>query len=71
MDDSQYDDLVGHRAEVDRVREASYQRTAYLPLDAKVCHRFLDDTAKRPVDLRGKRAAKARTLVLVPVAGVE
>ena len=71
MDDGKYDNLIGHRAEVDRVREASYQRAAYLALDARVRQRCLEDGAKRPVDPRGKRAAKPRTLVLVPVAGVE
>jgi hypothetical protein len=71
MEHGKYDDLIGHRAKVDRVREASYQRAAYLLLDARVRQRCPDDAAKRPVDVRGKRAAKPRTLVLVPVTRLE
>ena len=71
MDDGKDDDLVGHGAEVDRIRETSYERAAYLHLDARVRQRCLEDAAKRPVDLRRKYAAKPGTLVLVPVAGVE
>ena len=71
MDDGKYDDLIRHCAKVDRVREASYQAAAYLTLDARVRQRCLEDSAKRPVDLHGKGAAKPRTLVLVPVTGVE
>ena len=71
MEDGKYDDLIGHRAKVDRIREASQQRAAYLALDARVCQRCLKDAAEHPFDLRGIRAAKPRTLVLVPVTGVE
>jgi len=71
MDDGKYDDLIRHRAEIDRVREASYERAAYLTLDGSVRERCLEDAGKPPVDLHGKGAAKPRTLVLVPVTRVQ
>ena len=71
MNDSKYDDLIGHRVEVDRVRKASHERAACFALDARVRERDLDDTGKRPVDLRCKGSTKSRALVLVPVTGVE
>src|SRR5262245_51567098 len=39
MDYAKYDDLVGQGEEVDRVREASYERAACLTLDAWVRQR--------------------------------
>ena len=71
MDDGKYDDLIRRRVEVDRVREASYERTACFALDERVCRRCLDNAGERPVDLQGKGITKPRTLVLVPVTGVE
>jgi len=71
MNDGQYDDLIGHRLEVDRVREASYESAAHLTLDARIRQRRLEDAAKRPVDLRGKDAAQLSTLIVVPVTGVK
>jgi hypothetical protein len=71
MDDGQHDDLVGRRTEIDRVREASHECAAHLSLDARIRERFLEDAGKRSVDLRGKVAAKPRTLVLVPVTCVQ
>ena len=71
MDDGKYDDLFGHRVEIDRIRKAPYERAARLTLDARVRERCLEDAGKRPVDLRGKAAAKPRTLVFVPVTGVQ
>ena len=71
MDHTKYDDLIGHRVKVDRVRKTSHERAACLALDARVHERGLDDTGKRPVDLRRKGSAKSRALVLVPVTGVE
>ena len=71
MDDSKYDDLIRDRAEVDRVREASCERAAYLTLDSRVRQGRLEDPAKGPVDLAGKFAAKPGTLALVPVTGVQ
>ena len=71
MNDGKYDDLIGHRVEVDRVRRASHERAACLALDARVYERGLDDTGKRPVDLCRKGSAKPGALVLVPIAGVE
>ena len=71
MDDGKYDDLIRHRVVIDRVREASYQRAACLTLNARVRERCLEDAAKRPINLRGKGAAKPRTLVFVPVTGVQ
>ncbi len=71
MDDGKYDDLIRRRAKVDRVREASYERAACLTLDVRVCGRRLDDAGKHPVYLQGKGIAEPRTLVLVPVTGVE
>jgi hypothetical protein len=71
MDDAKYDDLIGHRVEVDRVRKASRERTACLALHAKVRERGLDDMGKHHVDFRRKSSAKPRALFLVPVTGVE
>ena len=71
MNDSNYNDFIGHRVEVDRVRKAWGERAACLGLDARVHRRGLDDTGKRPVHLRRKGSAKSRALVLVPVTGVE
>jgi hypothetical protein len=71
MGHGKYDDLIGHREEIDRVREASYERPAYLTLDARVRERCLEDASKRPVDLRAKGTAEPRTLVLVPVTRVQ
>ena len=71
MDDGKYDDLVGHRVEVDRVRKASHERAAGFALDARVRERGLNDAGKRPVDLRRKGSAKPRTLFVVPVTSVE
>ena len=71
MDNSKYDDLIGHRVEIDRVREAPYERAACLTLDARVRERCLEDARKRPVDLRGKGAPKPRPLVFVPVMSVQ
>jgi hypothetical protein len=71
MDDGKYNDLIGHRVEIDRVREASHKRAACLTLDARARERGLEDGGKRPVDLRGKNAAKPGTLVFVPVTGVQ
>ena len=71
MDDAKYDDLIGHRVEVDRVREASHERAACLALDARVREWSLDDTGKHHGDFRRKGFAKPRALFLVPVAGVE
>ena len=45
MEDGKYDDLIGHRVEVDRLREAPYQHAAYLPLNARVRQRSLEDAA--------------------------
>jgi hypothetical protein len=66
MNDGQYDDLVGHRAEVDRVREAPYKRAAYLTVHARVPQGCLKN-----VDLGDKGATQPRTLALVPVTSVE
>ena len=71
MDDAEYDDLIRHRVEVDRVRKASHERAACLALDARVRERGLDDTGKHDVDFRRKGSAKPRALLLVPVTGVE
>lgn len=71
MNDAKYDDLIGHCAKVDRVREASYQGAAYLTLNGGVGERCRKDTAKCPVDFHGKSHAKPRTLAIVPVTGVE
>jgi len=71
MDDGKYDDLIRHRAELDRVREPAQERAAYVALDARVRKRCPEDAGKRPVDLRGKDAPKPRALVLVPVTGVQ
>ena len=71
MDDAKHDDLIGPRVEIDRVRKASHERAACLTLDAGVRERCLEDAGKRPVDLRGKGAAKPRPLVFVPVASIQ
>jgi len=71
MDDAKYDDLVGYRVEVDRVRKASHEGAACLALDARERERSLDDTGKHRIDFRRKGAAKPRALFLVPVTGVE
>jgi hypothetical protein len=71
MDDGKHNNLIGHRVEVDRVREAPYQRTSYFTLDAGIRQGCLEDTAKRRLNLRGKGATEPRTLVLVPVTSVE
>jgi hypothetical protein len=71
MNDGQYDDLVGHRAEVDRVREAPYQRAAYLTVHARVPQGCLKNVAKRRLNLGDKGATQPRTLALVPVTSVE
>ena len=71
MDDAKYDDLIGQRVEVDRVRKASHADAARLAMDARVGERGLDNTGKSRVDLRRKGFAKARALLLVPVAGVQ
>ena len=71
MDDGKHDDLIGHCVEIDRVWEAPYDCAVYLALDARVRKRCLEDAGKRRVDLRGKGAAKPRTLVFVPVTGVQ
>jgi len=71
MDDGKYNDFIRQRLEIDRVREASYERAACLPMDARVCERCLEDAGKRPVGFRGKGAAKPGTLVFVPVTGVQ
>ena len=71
MDGAKHDDLIGHRVEVDRVREASHERAACLAVDARVGQRGLDDTGKHDVDLHRKGFAKPRALFRVPVTGVE
>ena len=71
MDHTKYDDLLGHRVEVDRVRKASHECAARLALDARVRERGLDDMGKHHVDFRRKGSAKRRALFLVPVTGVE
>ena len=71
MDYAKYDDLIGHRLEVDRVRKALYEGAARLALDTRVRERSLDDTGKHHVDFRRKGSAKPRALFLVPVTGVE
>ena len=71
MDDGKYDDLIGPCVEVDRVRESAYDGTTCLAVDARVRERCLKDAGKRPVDLCGKGAAKPRTLLFVPVTGIQ
>ena len=71
MDHTKYDDLIGHRVEVDRVRKTSHERAARLALDARVPERGLDDTGKHHVDFRRKDSAKPRALFLVPGTGIE
>lgn len=71
MNDAKHDDLIGHRVEVDRVRETSHERTACLALNARVPERGLHDPGKRQVDFRRKSSAKPSALLLVPVTGVE
>ena len=68
-DYAKYDDLIGHRVEVDRVRKASHKRPARLAVDARVRERSLDDTGKHHVDFGRKGSAKPRALFLVPVTG--
>jgi hypothetical protein len=71
MDDTQYDDLLGHRLEVDRVRKASHERAARLALDARVRKRGLGDTGQYSVDFGRKGSAKPSALLLVPLTSVE
>ena len=71
MDHTKYDDFIGQRMEVDRVRKASHGRAACLALDARIRERGLDDTGKHPIDFRRKGSAKPRALFLVPVTGIE
>jgi hypothetical protein len=71
MDDGKHDNLIWHQVKVDRVRKASHKCAARLALDARVCERGLGNTSKRLVYLRRKGFAKASTLFLVPVTGVE
>lgn len=71
MDDGKYDDFLGHRVKVDRVRKVSQRRSACFAVDARVRERGLDDTGKRLIDLRRKGFAEPRPLILVPVAGVQ
>ena len=71
MDHSKYDDLIGHRVEVDRVWKASHERAACLAVDARVRERSLDDTGKHDVDFRREGSTKPRTLFLIPVKGIE
>ena len=51
MHDSQHDDLVGHGAEVDGVREPMHQCTARFAVDVGIGERMLGDAGRRPVDL--------------------
>ena len=71
MDDGKHDDLIGHCVEIDRVWEAPYECAVYLALDARVCERCLENSNQRPVDLGGEGTAEPRTLVLVPITGVQ
>jgi len=71
MDHAKYDDLIGRRVEVDRVRKPSHERAACLALDARVRQRGLDDTGQHHVDFRRKGSAKPRALFFVPVTGIE
>jgi hypothetical protein len=71
MHDGKYDDLVGPRVEVDRVRKASHERPASVAVDARVRERGLDDPGKYGVDLRREGFSKPRALVLIPVTGVK
>ena len=81
MNDAKYDDLVGHRVKIDRVRKASHERAACLTVDARVGERRLDDTAEDDVDFRGKgrpqaqdaipRTSHGRRAALPPLAGGE
>jgi hypothetical protein len=71
MDDGKYDDLIGDRVKIDRVREALHERAACLTMDARVRERCLEDAGKCLVNLRGKGAAKPWTLAFVPLAGVQ
>jgi hypothetical protein len=70
MHDGKYDDLVGHRVKVDRVREASHERAASFVVDARVRERRRDDPSKYAVDLRRKGFTKPRALVLIPLTDV-
>jgi len=47
MDDGTCDNLIGHRAEVDGIREAPYQGAAYFTVDAGIRLRGLEDAAER------------------------
>lgn len=71
VDDSKNDDLIGHRAKVDRVRETSHQRAARLALDARVRERGLDDAGESPIDLRREGSSEPRALFFIPVTGVK
>jgi hypothetical protein len=71
MDHAKYDDLIGHRVEVDRIRKAPDERAACLALDARVRERSVDDTGKHHVDFRRKGCAEPTALFLVPITGVE
>jgi hypothetical protein len=71
MDDAKYDDLIGHRVEVDRVRKTSHERAACLALNARVRERGLHDPRECQVDFCRKGSAKPRALLLVPVTRVE
>ena len=65
MDDGKNNDLIGQRVEVDRVRKASHECATRLAVEARIRKRALDDTAKRPIDLRPERAAESRALLLM------
>jgi hypothetical protein len=71
MNDAKHDNFIGHRVEVDCVWKTADKRAACLALDARVRERGLKDTGKHHVDFRRKASAKARTLFLVPVTGLE
>jgi hypothetical protein len=71
MDHAEYDDLIGGRVEVDRVRKPSYERAACFALDARVRQRGLDDTGQHPIDFRRKGLAKPTALFLIPVASIQ
>jgi hypothetical protein len=71
MDHTKYNDLIGRRVEVDRVRKASDDRTACLAVDARVRERRLDDPGQHDIDFRREGFVKPRPLFVVPVTGVE
>jgi hypothetical protein len=71
MDDGKYDDLIGHRVKVDRIRKPPEECTACFAVDAGKRERSLDDTRKRLIDLRRKGLAKPGPLGLVSVTGIE